>query len=187
VGEFKPEHDICNQTITVLYLELKTNAVPSEEMPMCRTARCRLFLIVSILVVSSAPAAVAAESLCAAPTYLPPVGTRAVLDGFGTQAAIPRPPDVDPARSKLRPTSCTYDNIEFYTAYYEEYGTTCGDAGAKVNADTAAEAQNACCNLGGSVWYLAQDGPWPCGGCNGAACVRGRKVYKCTICDPAIC
>jgi len=154
---------------------------------MCRTTRCQLFLILSILVVSSAPAAVAAEALCAATTYLPPVGTRAVLDGFDTQAAVSRPQDVDPARSQLRPTSCGNDPIQFQTAAHDEMSyISCADAASKVAADADADANNGCCNLGGSVsWesivYAA------CNGCNGAWCAHGWKYYKCTVCNPPIC
>jgi hypothetical protein len=155
---------------------------------MCRNARCRLFLILSILVVSSAPAAVAAESLCAAPIYLPPAGTRAVLDGFSTQAAVFRPQDVDPARSRLRPTSCTNNNWQYQSARYHETGETCHDGAVKVAADADAEAQNACCNLGGSVWYESLLVDATCIGCIPPGyCVSGFIYYKCTSCDPPIC
>jgi hypothetical protein len=154
---------------------------------MCRTAKCWLFVILSILVVS-ASAAVAAEPLCAAPTYLPPVGTRAVLDGFGTQAAVSRPQDVDPARSKLRPTSCVYDPIQHQSGFYTETSAvSCADGARKVAADADADAQRSCCNLGGSVWYETQ-GTYACKGCLPPGyCVSGYIYYTCVLCDPPIC
>jgi hypothetical protein len=161
---------------------------------MRRTSRCRHFLILCTLVVGSAPAAVAGQLMCSAQNYFPAVGTRAgEIDGLGTQSPALRPQDIDPARSQLRPASCTCNTfVQHQSSTYE--GTSrvsCDDAASKIAAAANAEATNVCCNLGGGVCYespvqrsFCADTCPPHGGCYE---LFGYIFYECQSCDPPIC